>query len=84
MDEIFDPGQFRGPADEVVDGTGQFAQAGRTRPVIAQTAVPGQLDELFARVALQRERVRHSGDGPVLGPFASAALHVRQRSGTDP
>jgi hypothetical protein len=84
VDQLAHPDQLRRPAGEVVRQPGQFAQAGRARPVIAQPAVARQLGELPAGVLIQGERVRQSGHGPVLGPLAPSALHVGQGPRADP
>ncbi|GAA3467382.1 hypothetical protein GCM10018965_019350 [Nonomuraea roseola] len=84
LDEVVGPGQFGCAAGEVVDRSGQFAQAARARPVVAQAAVSGVLDELPAVGLGQGEGVGHGGDGPVLGSFAASAFHVRQGAGADP
>jgi hypothetical protein len=84
MRQLLHPGQLRAAAGEVVSQPRQLTDTSRAGPVILQPTVPRQLNELLAGVPLQHERIRHGGDGPVLGPFAPSALHIRQGPGADP
>ena len=82
--QVADPGQLRGAAGEVVNQPGQLTHASRTRPVIPQPAIAGQLNKLLASIPGQGQRIRQRGDGPVLRPLAPSALHIGQSPGAHP
>jgi hypothetical protein len=79
-----DPRQFRRPAGEVPDGSGQFAQPRSSRHIRRpRTPGLGQRDELLPTYALQLERIGDQRDRTPLWSQGSPAFHVAERPDAD-